>query len=162
MLRAADRYAYTDCGSTACSVGTVYGGKGHLYTPGVCPGLLATPCIASLAMPHRLAGDHLAPHWRSPYASLAITLCLTGDHLVDDALLALLGLTTETRPTHNTPPNARPIRYAPEIHKNKRHDRERCMPARDVRLEEMYAWKRCTYACQNHDIMSVVAVEGST
>src|SRR3954451_6742765 len=87
MLRAADRYAYTGCGSTAYSVGTVYGGKGHLYTPGVCPGLLATPCIASLATPRRLAGDHLAPHWRSPYASLAITLCLTGDHLVDDALL---------------------------------------------------------------------------
>src|SRR2546421_10013386 len=87
MLRAADRYAYTGCGSTAYSVGTVYGGKGHLYTSGVCPGLLATPCIASLATPRRLAGDHLAPHWRSPYASLAITLCLTGDHLVDDALL---------------------------------------------------------------------------
>jgi hypothetical protein len=30
------------CGSTAYSVGTVYGGKGHLYTPGVCPALLAT------------------------------------------------------------------------------------------------------------------------
>src|ERR1700756_1566892 len=76
MLRAADRYAYTGCGSTACSVGTVYGGKGHLYTPGVCPGLLATPCIASLATPRRLAGDHLAPHWRSPY------ICFTGDHLM--------------------------------------------------------------------------------
>jgi hypothetical protein len=25
------------CGSTACSVGTVYGGKGHLYTPDVRP-----------------------------------------------------------------------------------------------------------------------------
>ena len=82
LLRAADRYAYTGCGSTAYSVGTVYGGKGHLYTPGVCPGLLATPCIASLATPRRLAGDHLAPHWRSPYVSLAITLCPTGDHLM--------------------------------------------------------------------------------
>jgi hypothetical protein len=30
------------CGSTAYSVGTVYGGKGHLYTPGVRPALLAT------------------------------------------------------------------------------------------------------------------------
>jgi len=38
LLRAADRYAYTGCGSTgcgstACSVGTVYGGKRDLYTP---------------------------------------------------------------------------------------------------------------------------------
>src|SRR2546421_11960176 len=82
LLRAADRYACTGCGSTACSVGTVYGGRGHLYTPGVCPGLLATPCIASLATPRRLAGDHLAPHRRSPCASPAITLCLTGDHLM--------------------------------------------------------------------------------
>jgi len=38
------------CGSTAYSVGTVYGGKGHLYTPGVCPVLLATPRFASLAI----------------------------------------------------------------------------------------------------------------
>ena len=38
------------CGSTAYSVGTVYGGKGHLYTPGVCPVLLATPCLAPLAI----------------------------------------------------------------------------------------------------------------
>src|SRR5271155_1821817 len=97
LLRAADRYAYTGCGSTAYSVGTVYGGRGHLYTPGVCPGLLATPCIASLATPRRLAGDHLMPHRRSPYASPA-TPC----RFIDDALLALLGLTTETRPTHNT------------------------------------------------------------
>jgi hypothetical protein len=72
VLRAADRYAYSDCGSTAYSVGTVYRGKGHLYTPGVCPGLLATPC---------------SPHWRRPVASPAITSCLTGDHLVGDAQL---------------------------------------------------------------------------
>ena len=44
MLRAADRYAYTGCGSTAYSVGTVYGGKGELYTPDARPALLATPC----------------------------------------------------------------------------------------------------------------------
>jgi hypothetical protein len=53
------------CGSTAYSVGTVYKGKGHLYTPGVWPVLLATPCLAPLA----------------------ITLLITGDHLVDDAQL---------------------------------------------------------------------------
>src|SRR5579859_6467837 len=82
LLRAADRYAYTGCGSTAYSVGTVYGGKGELYTPDARPALLATP--------RRLTDDALA--------------CLTGDALaclIDDALLALLGLTTETRPTHN-------------------------------------------------------------
>ena len=39
------------CGSTAYSVGTVYEGKGHLYTPGVRPALLATPCLTSLATP---------------------------------------------------------------------------------------------------------------
>jgi hypothetical protein len=38
------------CGSTAYSVGTVYGEKGHLYTPGICPVLLATP--------RRFTGDH--------------------------------------------------------------------------------------------------------
>jgi hypothetical protein len=48
------------CGSTACSVGTVYGGKGHLYTPGVRPALLATPCLGSLATPRRFTGDHPA------------------------------------------------------------------------------------------------------
>jgi hypothetical protein len=60
------------CGSTAYSVGTVYRGKEHLYTPGVCPGLLATPrCFT---------GDHLMPHRRSPYASLAITLSMTPNY----------------------------------------------------------------------------------
>jgi len=49
--------------------------EGHLYTPDAHPALLATP--------RRFTGDALA--------------CLTSD-----ALLALLGLTTETRPTHNT------------------------------------------------------------
>jgi len=48
------------CGSTACSVGTVYGEKGHLYTPGTRPALLATPCLASLATPRRFTGDHPA------------------------------------------------------------------------------------------------------
>ena len=43
MLRAADRYACINCESTAYSIGTVYGGKGHLYTPGVRPASLATP-----------------------------------------------------------------------------------------------------------------------
>jgi hypothetical protein len=38
------------CGSTACSVGTIYGGNGYLYTPGVRPALLVTPCLASLAI----------------------------------------------------------------------------------------------------------------
>ena len=74
LLRAADRYAYTDCGSTAYSVGTVYGGKGELYTPDTRPALLATP--------RRFTG-HALP-------------CR-----IDDALLALLGLTAEMRPTHN-------------------------------------------------------------
>jgi hypothetical protein len=46
-----------DCGSTAYSVGTVYGGKGHLYTPDVRPVLLATP--------RRFTGDHPALHRRS-------------------------------------------------------------------------------------------------
>jgi hypothetical protein len=56
LLRAADRYAYTGCGSTAYSVGTVYGGKGDLYTPDASPcfagdALLVTPCT---------------PRWRRP------------------------------------------------------------------------------------------------
>jgi hypothetical protein len=42
----ADRYAYTGCGSTAYSVGTVYGGKRDLYTPDARPALLATPRLA--------------------------------------------------------------------------------------------------------------------
>jgi hypothetical protein len=37
------------CGSSAYSVGTVYGGKGHLYTPGARP--------VSLATPRRFTGD---------------------------------------------------------------------------------------------------------
>jgi hypothetical protein len=37
LLRAADSFAYIGCGSTAYSVGAVYEGKGHLYTPGVRP-----------------------------------------------------------------------------------------------------------------------------
>jgi len=44
LLRAADRYAYSGCGSTAYSVGTFYGGKGDLCTPDARPALLATPC----------------------------------------------------------------------------------------------------------------------
>jgi hypothetical protein len=39
------------CGSTAYSVGTVYRGTGRLYTSNVCPALLATPCLTSLATP---------------------------------------------------------------------------------------------------------------
>jgi hypothetical protein len=67
VLRAADRYAYTGCGSTAYSVGTVYGGKGELYTPDARPALLATPRrLTGDALP-RLTGDALA--------------CLTGDAL---------------------------------------------------------------------------------
>ena len=46
------------CGSTAYPIGTIYEGKGHLYTPGVCPASLAAPCLASLATPHRFTGDH--------------------------------------------------------------------------------------------------------
>jgi hypothetical protein len=41
---------HIDCGNITCSVGTIYGGNGHLYTPGVRPALLATPCLASLAI----------------------------------------------------------------------------------------------------------------
>jgi hypothetical protein len=47
------------CGSTAYSVGTVYGEKGHLYTPGVCPILLVTPYLASLATPRRFTDNAL-------------------------------------------------------------------------------------------------------
>ena len=50
MLGAADRYAYTGCGSTAYSVGTAYGGKGHLYTSGVRP---ARPVDDALLGRHR-------------------------------------------------------------------------------------------------------------
>ena len=63
LLRAADRYAYTGCGSTAYSVETVYGGKGDLYTPDARPALLATP--------RRLTGDAPSLHWRRPVALLA-------------------------------------------------------------------------------------------
>jgi len=82
LLRAADRYAYTGCGSTACSAETVYGGERHLYTPDARPALLATP--------RRFMGDVLA--------------CLTGDALsapLTTPYSPLLRLTTETRPTHN-------------------------------------------------------------
>ena len=62
------------CGSTAYSVGTVYGGKGRLYTPGVRPASQATPCLASpaitLSLHCRFTGNHPAHH-------------------VDDALLGL-------------------------------------------------------------------------
>ena len=51
VLRAADRYAYTGCGSTACSVGTIYGGKRDLCTPDARPALLATLSLTSLATP---------------------------------------------------------------------------------------------------------------
>src|SRR5947199_4775670 len=64
MLRAADRYAYTGCGSTAYSVGTVYGGKRDLYTPDARPALLATPCLASLATPW--LASLVTPCWRRP------------------------------------------------------------------------------------------------
>jgi hypothetical protein len=37
VLRVADRYAYIDCGSTVYAMGTVYGGKGRPYTPGIRP-----------------------------------------------------------------------------------------------------------------------------
>ena len=37
------------CGSTAYSVGTVWRGKGDLYTPDARPALLVTPGLASLA-----------------------------------------------------------------------------------------------------------------
>src|SRR5205085_12304095 len=43
------------------------------------------PWFAGNAL-YRLTGDAPSPRRRSPCASLAITLCLTGDHLVDDAL----------------------------------------------------------------------------
>jgi hypothetical protein len=47
----ADRYAYTGCGSTTYSVGTVYGGKRDLHTPDARPASVATPCLASLPTP---------------------------------------------------------------------------------------------------------------
>ena len=49
------------CGSTAYSVVTVYGGKERLYTPGVCPALVATPCLASLAI--TLLIMSMTPSW---------------------------------------------------------------------------------------------------
>jgi hypothetical protein len=73
------------CGSTAYSVETVYGGKGHLYTPGVRPALLATPCLASLAT------ICLASLATICLASLATPRRFTGDHPdrpVDHAQLA--------------------------------------------------------------------------
>jgi hypothetical protein len=63
------------CGSTACSVGTVYGGKGHLYIPGVCPILLATPCLASLVTPRRFTGDHPARPARPVDDAQLVTPC---------------------------------------------------------------------------------------
>ena len=75
-LRAADRHAYTGCGSTACSIETVYGGKGDLHTLDARPALLGTPSLASLATPRHFTGDAL-------YAPLLV-------RPVDDALLALL------------------------------------------------------------------------
>jgi len=42
--------------------------------------------------------------WPRPAASLATPCCF-----IDDALLALLGLTTETQPTHNTSQSAAPL-----------------------------------------------------
>src|SRR5438874_1025919 len=51
MLRVADRYAYTGCGSTAYSAGTVYGGKRDLYTP--------KPVPASMLPGPRLWGSSL-------------------------------------------------------------------------------------------------------
>ena len=51
MLRAVDRCAYIGRESTAYSIGAIYGGKGHLYTPGARPALLATSSLASLATP---------------------------------------------------------------------------------------------------------------
>jgi hypothetical protein len=46
-----------DCECTTYSIETVYGEKGHLYTPNVRPVLLATP--------RRFTGDHPALHRRS-------------------------------------------------------------------------------------------------
>jgi hypothetical protein len=46
------------CGSTAYSVGTVYGGKRHLYTPGVRP--------ASVATPRRPTVDAQLAPWTTP------------------------------------------------------------------------------------------------
>jgi hypothetical protein len=59
-----------------------------------------------------------------------------------------------------------------EIHKNKKYDRERCMPARNVRLEEMYicleemyAYKRyvlarnaCLYMCPREMRVSFLGI----
>jgi hypothetical protein len=39
------------CGSTTYFIRTVYRGTGHLYTSGVCPALLVTPYLTSLATP---------------------------------------------------------------------------------------------------------------
>jgi hypothetical protein len=48
------------CESIAYSIETVYGEKEHLYTPGIRPALLATPCLASLATFRRFTGGHSA------------------------------------------------------------------------------------------------------
>jgi hypothetical protein len=83
--------------STAYSVGTVYGGKGHLYTPGVRPALLATPCLASLVTPRRFAGDHPA----RPVHNTAIFPKLRAYPLVtirSNALLQSLNVSRATLP----------------------------------------------------------------
>ena len=73
LLRAADRYAYTGCGSTAYSMETVYGGERHLYPPDARPALLATPHrLTGDALP-RLTGDALSLHRRRPARPARLT-----------------------------------------------------------------------------------------
>jgi hypothetical protein len=89
LLRAADRYAYTGCGSTACSVGTVYGGKGDLYTPDARPALLATPCLASLATPcSRAQAD---PVWRIATETWPVRNTISGFPSFMNQGLSILG-----------------------------------------------------------------------
>jgi hypothetical protein len=65
------------CGSTAYSVGTICGGKGHLYTSGVRP--------ASVATPRRPAVDAQLALWTTPCSPRGRRPARP----VDDALLAL-------------------------------------------------------------------------
>jgi hypothetical protein len=79
MLRAADRYAYTGCGSTAYSIGTIYGGK-EIYILLMLALLCWRRPVASLATPRRFTGDALSPcspctpRWRRPARRLRQTL----------------------------------------------------------------------------------------
>jgi hypothetical protein len=61
------------CGSTAYSVGTVYGGKGHLYTPGVRPASVATPRRPTVDALHAPLTTPCSPRGRRPARPVRLT-----------------------------------------------------------------------------------------